>query len=349
MSERLTLRNSVPSEVGELWAQLHAEAMENCVALKPQTSRRALFFVIAVSILVMAAALFSANEFYFKPQEATRVANATAQALALDANSRATATALAATATSEAMQGKSALDATATAQAATATFEAQQGQAALAGTATAQAATATAQAQASYATATAEAENLRCSNPNLYTLEVAAEPNISPQPGTTWITDDRWPSVHADWVVTNTSTCEWRSVQLKTLAGETADVKLFRDGEELTAITPETSVTVVLRFPRYPAPSQGEWILVVNGLTLFDLPHLRLDLGDQQWIVAVTPTPTPTPTPTATPTPEPPTPVPQPPTPCPTKCDKIPDPNCTPQPGGDPCGQIDGNCRPVCP
>ncbi|MBN2006332.1 MAG: hypothetical protein JXA21_23465 [Anaerolineae bacterium] len=343
MSERLTLRQSVPSEVGELWAQLHAEAQENCVALKPQTSRRALFIVIAASILVMVAAFFSANEFWFKPQEAARVATATARALALDDSSRATATAMAATATSEAMQGKSALDATATAQAATATFEAQQGQAVLAGTATAQAATATAQAQASYATATAEAESLRCSNPNLYTLEVSPTPQFEPPLGYTWNTDRPWPAVYAAWVVTNTSSCMWQSVQLKTLAGETMDVKLFRDGEELAVIDARASATVRLYFPREAAPTQGEWILVINGLTLFDLPHLRLDLGEEQWIVAVTPTPTPTLTPTATPTPTP-TPAP---TVCTTVCDKCEE--CKTNSDGETvCTQVDCNCREEC-
>jgi hypothetical protein len=58
-----------------------------------------------------------------------------------------------------------------------------------------------------------------------------------------------------------------------------------------------------------------EWVLVVNGLSLFDQAHLRL--RQEEWITAVTPTPTHTPTqrppgtstPTLTSTPGPTTPV----------------------------------------
>lgn len=341
-------RYKVSQDVGELWAKLHADARENCVALKPPPSRRTLFFVIAASVLVMAAILFSANEFWFKPQEAARIATATAQALALDASAQAAATAMAATATMEAMQGQSALAATAIAQAATATAEAQQGAANLAATAIAQAesnrATATAQAEANMAIAEAN----RCKDITLYTLKAEAAPQLEPQPGYEWITDKRAPIVYAAWVVTNTSSCTWNSVQLKTLAGETVDVKLFRDGEELGAVNPGTSATVRLYFVPCREPLQGEWILAVNGLDLFGLSRLKYDLGKGPWVVCITPTRTPTPTPTSTPTPTPvpPTPVP---TSCPEQCEQCKiDPTC--QEGfGVTCPTQPCNCRPVCP
>lgn len=347
MNEQLTIRDAVPPEVGELWTQLHAEAQENCAALKPQTSRRVLFIVIAASILFLVVALFSVNEFWFKPQEEARVAAATAQALALDASAQGTATAIAATATADA--GKLAeeyLTATARAdqdaanRAATATAEALQNQAA-----------ATAQAQANIATATAQAEAVRCQNIMLYDLEVAEEPDLSPSLQTIWVTDKPWPSVYAEWVVTNTSTCEWANVLLKDLDRRELTINLLRDGEELERLLPGETATVRLAFASSPAPSKGEWILVVNGLSLFDAPSLHLDLGEQAWVIAVTPTPTPTPTatPTLTPTPtlEPtPTPIP---TSCPIQCDRRKkDPNCV-DGFATVCEYEDYNCRPVCP
>jgi len=68
MSERSTLKNSVPPEVGELWAQLHAEAMENCATLRAQAGGISLRKVLAIGVplalllaVVMIGGLWSAG------------------------------------------------------------------------------------------------------------------------------------------------------------------------------------------------------------------------------------------------------------------------------------------------
>ncbi|MBN2006331.1 MAG: hypothetical protein JXA21_23460 [Anaerolineae bacterium] len=289
---------------------------------------------------VTGLALLGIQLLVFAPQERARVATATAQAQMLEYRAQGAATAMAAMATADALEAQTNLAGAATAQAATATAEAQQGAAALAATATVEVqrnrATATAQVAANKAVAEAN----RCLEPAAYTLDVAETPVLTPEPGYRWVTSNAWPSVYAGWGITNTGACAWQSVQLKTLAGETVEVKLSRDGEELSAVDPGASATVRLYFPRQAALTQGEWILVVNGLTLFDLPHLRLDLGEQRWMIAVAPTATPTPIPT-------PTPVPSKPTVCTTVCDKCE--KCkNDEFGNTVCTQVDCNCRQEC-
>ena len=62
---------------------------------------------------------------------------------------------------------------------------------------------------------------------------------------------------------------------------------------------------VVLVFSVWTANDvDTEWVVAVNGLSLFDQPHLRLAVD--RWMIVVTPAPTPGDTPTPIGTPQPP-------------------------------------------
>ncbi|MBE9508929.1 MAG: hypothetical protein IMY86_12885, partial [Chloroflexi bacterium] len=218
-----------------------------------------LAIVLVAAVLLLVVGMWAANTFYFQPREVTRQAEATAQAVALATAARQTAVAQAATATAHAV--------------------------------TPQAATATAQAVALAATATADA----CRDITLYTLEVAPEPTLSPQPGRIYIIGTQCPVVQATWVVTNTGECPWKDVMLQPLAGGEAVEPILRRGEEeVERVEPGEQVEVVLEFPVHQARDvDREWVIKVGEFSLYDQTHLRLEVTD--WVVVVTPTPTPTP------------------------------------------------------
>jgi hypothetical protein len=251
--------------------------------------------------------LWGIDHFYFQLREEARQATATAQALAGSQ-------ALQQTATAEAIAGSEELARTATAQAesanATATVQEE-----------AVNATATAQAEVANATATAQAierERTRCRDQASYDLAISSEPTLWPDETHTWVTDKSPPGMVATWKVTNTGSCAWETVALKPISGGEAErVEVKRDGEPvaLTAqgylspsVAPGQTVEIELRSrsfdPWRARKVEGEWILVVNDLSLFDLPHFGLEVND--WVIAVTPTPTPIPTPTPSSSPKPP-------------------------------------------
>ena len=227
------------------------------------------------------------NSLYHQ-SEAERQATATARAIAAATN-------IAQTATAEAVAFSEESQATRTAQAADANATATVNAASANATATANAVSANATATAQAATA----EENRCRDVTFYSFEASSEPILWPDIEYWYVTDKLWPQVRATWVValpdtiaTGVQPCAWDSVALRTLSGEAVNdemVKLQRDGAFVERVQPGESVDLVLYFPRLQAPNSGEWVLVVNDISLFDQPHLKLDAGD--WVKVVTPTP----------------------------------------------------------
>ncbi len=263
-----------------------------------------LFVVIAVTILALFIAGILAMNISYRQRERVRGATATAQviagSLALQQTSEAEAMVISAVDSAKATLQSESANATMAAQAESANATATVNAASANATATANAASANAMATAQAATAH---EN-RCRDARFYSFEVAPEPALWPDIGYVYVTDKPWPRVRATWVVTlpatiltDTQSCAWNSVALKTLSGEDFGAELYWNGEPVESVQPGESVEIVLPFPRLQAPDSGEWLLVVNGISLFDHPHLQLDTGDDVWVYIVTPTPTPTLTP----------------------------------------------------
>jgi len=291
----------LPLEVADEWRRLHEEAQARYDDLAPPVRRGVLVAVIAAAFIILLCGGWGVNTYYFQPREAIRQAQATADALALDQEATARASAQAATATAAFLMLDSEAAARATAQAAT--------DAAVALT---QAASVAAQQTAVAATATANFLALRCQDIRLYTLAVDPEPILFPRPGTVHVIGNPPPAVYATWIVTNTGECPWEAVELKPLAGgEAVEPMLRRDGKPVARVEPGERVEVVLRFSVWAAEDvDEEWVVKVGDFHLYDQSHLWLEVHG--WIITVPPTPTPTPT--FTPTPVPPTDTPVPPT-----------------------------------
>jgi len=268
------------------------------VAVPRRQYRRHLVGVLILAVLVLAAGTLAVNTYYFQPREAIWHARATAQAVALVTAVQQTVVAQDANTAAVVQATITALvDRNVTAQAV-----------ALAGTATADAmamaSAATADAGALAVTATAQARTLGCRDLGLYALAVAPEPTLFPSPGTIHVIGDPLPPVLVTWVVTNTGECPWEGVELRPLAGgETVEPILRRGGEQVARVESGERVEVVLVFSVWTANDVDTgWVVAVNGLSLFDQPHLRLAV--ERWMIFVTPTPTPTGTSTPAGTPE---------------------------------------------
>ena len=282
------------------WRDLHKEARRRYGELAPRRfSTPILLGVLGAAFILLIGGFWAINQYYFQPQEATRQAKATEASLSLaqqatrdKATQDAVATAEKATQDAVATADKVGQDARATAEKATENAIAAAEQAE-------RDATATAAAQELDVRATA----IACQNIQLYTVTVALEPQLAPEPGTIHVVGSPAPRVAATWRVTNTGQCDWESVALKPMSGgDAVPTSMSRAGEPVTSVAPGETVEVELAFsPQAAQRVDGEWVLVVNGLSLFDQPHLRL--AQEGWIVLVTPTATSTPTFTPTPTP----------------------------------------------
>jgi len=246
---------------------------------------RAALISVILALLVLMGAGWAANSYYFQPREVARRARVTAQVAVVVTAIR---------------QTVAAQDANATAALADRDATASARNIAVAGTATADAValagSATSDAAALAGTATIEAEILRCRDIGLYGMVVVPEPTLFPPPGTVHVAGDSLPGVRATWVVTNTSECVWQGLELYPLVGgEAVAPVLRREGEQVLQVEPGERVDVALAFSPWTARDLDmEWVVSVNGLSLFDQPHLRLTVA--RWMTVVTPTPTPTPT-----------------------------------------------------
>jgi tetratricopeptide (TPR) repeat protein len=268
---------------------------------------RAVVISVIVAFLMLLGGGWVANIYYFQPREAARQTQAAVQVAAL---------------VTAAQQTVAAQDANAAAVLANRDATASARNVALIGTATSDAAalagTATADAMALAGTATAQAEALVCRDVGLYELAVAPEPTLYPPPGTVYVVGAPPLSVRATWVMTNTGECSWQGVELHPLTGgEAVAPVLRRGGQRVARVEPGEQVEMVLAFSAWAARDVDvEWVVAVNGLSLFDQPHLRLTVA--RWMIVVTPTPTPVDTATPTEPPELPAPTGTPELPAPT-------------------------------
>ncbi len=117
--------------------------------------------------------------------------------------------------------------------------------------------------------------------------------------------------VEASWLIENSANCIWENVYLLSLSqAEVITPTLRVNGEDVLVanpdgsvfVQPEERIEVVLTLPVEQAADDidEEYVLMINGLTLIDQPHLFLQV--EGWVKIVKPTsiiplnPTPTPT-----------------------------------------------------
>lgn len=142
-----------------------------------------------------------------------------------------------------------------------------------------------------------------CQDVSLTKLEIATGPNLSPQQGYQQIAGTKIPPLLATWTIKNTGNCAWQSIALWSLDDNviitpavaqngqkiTPTVSAASGGIEVNVAAGESiDITVTRKFTgawQY----KGEWVLVINGLTLSAEPHLILDV--KNWVVVLTPTP----------------------------------------------------------
>ena len=281
----------------EEWTKLYVYAREQRKALRPSLPKAVLAAVIIGAILLLVV-----GGLYLERLDATRQAQATVEAVNLQATATAEAENRNTTATAEAVALATAAQETAEAQATTAAASALELEKKAAAAAIAQAATATKQAIDLRATAVAQG----CAASDRYALSVG-EPELFPKPGRVYVIGSPPFAVRATWEVTNIGECAWEEVRLRPLRGGEAISVL--EGER---VEPGQVVEITVPFAFSGGGDvdrvrdvEGEWVVVVaNPLggdhVLFEQPHPMLKVKD--WVIDVTPTPTSTPTPTYTPT-----------------------------------------------
>lgn len=130
-----------------------------------------------------------------------------------------------------------------------------------------------------------------CSDISQAAYEVVSGPILNPPVGTFYRSGLQNPQ--ASWIVKNTGTCGWSQVYLWSVFDNLVLQPIVkRNGEviDLAAqdgtivVSPGEQIDVSLEFPLSVAQNvEGEWVLVVDGLSLFTQPKLVLDTFN--WII----------------------------------------------------------------
>ena len=136
-------------------------------------------------------------------------------------------------------------------------------------------------------------------------------PTFEPGLGYQHVAESEIVDVEASWLIENSANCIWENIYLLSLSqAEIITPTLRVNGEDVLVanpdgsvfVEPEQRIEVVLALPVENATEEidEEYVLMINGLTLIDQPHLFLQV--EGWVKIVKPTsivplnPTPTPT-----------------------------------------------------
>jgi hypothetical protein len=133
-----------------------------------------------------------------------------------------------------------------------------------------------------------------------FPIEIVSGPELSPRPGYVYIEGLPEPIIQASWTIKNIGNCAWNQINLTdSVTGEVIVPILYKDGSKLDLFTTENSlqsgdeVSLVLSFlPKNALNVDRDWIIQVNGISLFDQPHIVLKVQDWVILSQVSPTPT---------------------------------------------------------
>jgi hypothetical protein len=144
--------------------------------------------------------------------------------------------------------------------------------------------------------ATATAASV-CLDPSQYHVDVSVQAQLFPDPGTTYIAAPDNPQAQATWTIKNLSYCDWKQITIfSTMDREIQTPLLFQHGDPLVldtssgeTISPQEEILIRVVINAVAAQNvDRNWVLVINGLPLYDQPHLVLNVRD--WILLAAPT-----------------------------------------------------------
>jgi hypothetical protein len=143
-----------------------------------------------------------------------------------------------------------------------------------------------------------------CQNIASTQFEVISGPTLAPEPGYSYTVGSIPPKPEVSWVLKNTGECIWERIFLwSLLEGQLKPAIIRTNGQEISlgsiseitpiTINPGDEIEIVLKFlPSEAASVRGEWVLMINDLSLFNRPHLLVDVDG--WVISVEFEPTPT-------------------------------------------------------
>jgi len=130
-----------------------------------------------------------------------------------------------------------------------------------------------------------------CQNFNDANLQILSGPTFLPVPGTVEYVGMDTPQI--SWVIQNSGECGWSEILVWSIFDNTIIQPIIkRNGEVVTAVpgrkqamvAPGEQIEVVLQFPVLGAQKvSGEWVLVVDGISL--VPQSHLILKPTNWII----------------------------------------------------------------
>lgn len=149
----------------------------------------------------------------------------------------------------------------------------------------------TAQAATAFAlTATPTQLAARCQNVDDVALSIVSGPDLSPSLRTIYQVGQ--PKPKASWIVQNSGTCGWAQLMLWSVLDNTISQPIVkRNGLVLTPIAdsgpmliaPGEQIELIIEFlPSSAERINGDWVLVVDGLSMVAQPHLELKVND--WV-----------------------------------------------------------------
>ena len=150
---------------------------------------------------------------------------------------------------------------------------------------------------------TATAGIASCQDLSSTSFEIVSGPTLLPEAGT--IIGSSSPPLEeatATWMVKNNTNCGWDQLFLwSTGNNQILQPLMKKDGVEIKFATEpgkpmvspgEVIELVIVVEPENAKFIKGDWVMVINGLSLFAQPHLAVDEDNWVKITLVTPTPT---------------------------------------------------------
>lgn len=151
-----------------------------------------------------------------------------------------------------------------------------------------------------------------CGDVNETAFVIVQGPMLEPNPGYQYVDGSDGIDIESSWEVENTGNCNWESIQMFSLTQRSIVTPTLRvNGESVNLanpdgkvlVQPQDRIEIVVPYDLEQAENvEEEYVLVVNGLTLFNQPQLILDV--EGWVIITRPTSAYPARATATPTPK---------------------------------------------
>jgi hypothetical protein len=282
-----SIEDDMPADQNDLMNRLNNEAKSRYGNTTPPRSKIVWSFVLILSLFILVASIFGIYMRYDRLQRESQIASQEANAAVL--------------ATSIADMNQSANSvATAAEDLRLAQVRATEDTLALIALNQAEEEKSTAATMTALAVMPEESPTLGpCTDTATIGYELVSGPHLTPEPFFSFLRS-RPPIPTSSWILKNTGSCIWENISFWSLLdGQAIDALIINNGEVINPdnapvpilVSPGEQIEVAVKFRVDEARNVNEqFVVIVNGVSLEDLPHIDIQVED--WVIPVTRTPT---------------------------------------------------------